>query len=228
MSTQNNDAAADLLIREVDEELKQEQLQAVWKKHGSLLVSGAVALVLAVAGWQAWNAWDGKQRAKSGGEFSAAMQALQQGNREEAVTQLGKVAAEGSAGYQVLADFKLADLKLASGDREGAIALFERVAAGRGDDVYRDLARLKAGYLKLDGSDGDVSAAEASVAPLAVESSAWRHSAREIQALAALKRGDGARATDLFRKIADDPAAPQGVRARAAEMLAAAGSKAKG
>ena len=39
---------ADLLIREVDEELKQEQLQAVWKKHGSLLVSGAVALVLAV------------------------------------------------------------------------------------------------------------------------------------------------------------------------------------
>lgn len=226
MSTQNNDAAADLLIREVDEELKQEQLQALWKKHGSLLVAGATALVLGVAGWQAWNAWDMKQRATTGGQFSAAMQALQQGSREDAVAQLGKVAAEGTAGYQVLADFKLADLKLASGDRDGAVALFERVAAGRGDEVYRDLARLKAAYLKLDTAEP--SALEAEVAPLAVESSPWRHSAREIQALAALKRGDAARAADLYGKIADDPAAPQGLRARAAEMLAAAGPKAKG
>lgn len=226
MSTQNNDAAADLLIREVDEELKQEQLQALWKKHGSLLVAGATALVLGVAGWQAWNAWDMKQRAATGGQFSAAMQALQQGSREDAVAQLGKVAAEGTAGYQVLADFKLADLKLASGDRDGAVALFERVAAGRGDEVYRDLARLKAAYLKLDTAEP--SALEAEVAPLVAESSPWRHSAREIQALAALKRGDAARAADLYGKIADDPAAPQGLRARAAEMLAAAGPKAKG
>lgn len=229
MTTKNDDASAELLIREVDEELKQEHLHALWQKHGNLVVGAAAALVLSVAGWQAWNAWDMKQRAQSGGAFSAAMQTLQQGNRDDALAQLGKVAAEGTAGYQVLADFKLADLKLASGDREGAIGLFERVAAGRADDIYRDLARLKAAYLKLDVADaGALSAVEAGIAPLTAESSPWRHSAREIQALAAAKRGDDARAADLFRKIADDPAAPQGVRARAAEMLAAAGPKAKG
>lgn len=226
MTTKNDDASAELLIREVDEELRHEQFQQLWKKHGSLAIGGAVALVLAVAGWQGWNAWQTKQRAAAGGQFSAAMTALQQGNRDEAVAQLGKVAAEGTAGYQILADFKLADLKLAAGDRDAAIALFERIANGRGDDIYRDMAKLKAAYLKLDSAEP--STIEASVAQLAAESSPWRHSAREIQALAALKRGDAARAGELFSKIADDAAAPQGVRARAAEMLAAMGPKAKG
>lgn len=225
MTTKNDDAAAELLIREVDEELKQEQLQVLWKKHGNLLVAAATALVLGVAGWQGWKAWDTSQRAKAGDAFSAAMTSLQQGKRDEALAQLGKVATEGTAGYQVLADFKLADLKLASGDREGAIALFERVAVGKGDEIYRDMARLKVAYLQLDG--GDPAAVSASVAQLAAETSPWRHSAREIQALAAVKAGDVAAAEELFRKLADDPAAPQGVRARAAEMLNA-GGKAKG
>jgi hypothetical protein len=223
LTTKNDDASAELLIREVDDELRHEQLQQLWKKHGNLAVGGALALVLAVAGWQGWAAWQTRARAQSGAAFSSAVQTLAQGNRDEAMAQLGKVAAEGSAGYQVLADFKLADIKLAAGDREGAIALYDRVAVGRGDEIYRDLARLKAAYLQLDG--GDPAAIAASVDKLAVESSPWRHSAREIQALAAAKRGDDAKAVELFRKVADAPAAPQGVRARAAEMLAAVGAK---
>jgi hypothetical protein len=226
LTTKNDDASAELLIREVDEELRHEQLTELWKKHGNLAVGAALALVLAVAGWQGWTAWQTRSRVQSGAAFSAAVQTLAQGKRDEAVEQLGKVATEGTSGYQVLAEFKLADVKLAAGDRDGAIAMYERVAMGRGDDIYRDLARLKAAYLQLDG--GDPAAVSASVDKLAAESSPWRHSAREIQALAAAKRGDDAKAVELFRKISDDPAAPQGVRARAAEMLAAIGAKAKG
>lgn len=226
MTTKNDDASAELLIREVDEELRHEQFQALWQKHGNLVVGAALALVLGVAGWQGFSSWQSGQRAKSGAAFSTAMQELKAGKRDEAVAELGKVTAEGTAGYQVLADLKLADIKLAAGDREGAVALFDRVASRAGDDIYRDLARIKAAYLQLDSADP--AAVAASVDKLAVESSPWRHSAREIQALAAAKRGDDAKAVDLFRKIADDPAAPQGVRARAAEMLEAVGAKAKG
>jgi hypothetical protein len=226
LTTKNDDASAELLIREVDEELRHEQLQALWKKHGNLAVGAALVLVLGVAGWQGWSTWQARERAQSGAGFSAAMQMLKAGKTDEAVAQLGKVTAEGTAGYQVLADLKLADLKLAAGDRDAAIALFERVANRAGDDIYRDLARLKAAYLQLDA--GDPATVSASVDKLAAESSPWRHSAREIQALAAAKRGDDAKAAELFRKIADDPAAPQGVRARAAEMLEAVGAKAKG
>ncbi|MBC7953367.1 MAG: tetratricopeptide repeat protein [Rhodospirillaceae bacterium] len=227
MTTKNDDASADLLIQEVDDELRHEQMQQLWRKHGSWAVAAAVALVLSVAGWQGWTTWQTKQRVQSGATFTAAMQSLEQGNKDDALAALGKVAADGSSGYRVLADMKLADVKLNAGDRDGAIALYERVAASGADDVYRDLARLKAAYLKLDGSEP--AAVEKLVEKLAVESSPWRHSAREVLALAASKRGDEAKAAELFRKIADDPAAPQGVRARAAEMLAATtGAKAKG
>ncbi|MBX9634692.1 MAG: tetratricopeptide repeat protein [Magnetospirillum sp.] len=226
MTTKNDDASADLLIREVDDELRHEQMQQLWQKYGSVAVSAAVALVLAVAGWQGWHTWQTKQRQQSGASFTAAMQSLEQGKPDEALAALGKVAADGSSGYRVLADMKLADIKLNAGDRDGAIALYERVAASGADEVYRDLSQLKAAYLKLDSADP--AAVEKMVEKLAVESSPWRHSAREVLALAAAKRGDEAKAADLFRKIADDAAAPQGVRARAAEMLAATGAKAKG
>jgi hypothetical protein len=226
LTTKNDDASADLLIREVDEELKQEQLHQLWQKHGSLLVGGAVALVLAVAGWQGFNTWQSKQRVQASAAYTQALVGLDQGKRDEAVAALGKLAAEGPTGYRVLADLKLADLKLAAGDREGAAALYDRVAQGGADDVYRELATLKSAYLKLDTADP--AAIEKAVEKLAVESSPWRHSAREVLALAASKRGDAAKAAELFKKIADDPAAPQGVRARAAELLAVTGAKAKG
>ncbi len=226
MTTKNDDASAELLIREVDEELKQEQLQQIWTKHGSLIVGGAVAIVLAVAGWQGFNTWQGKQRAAASASYTASIQQLELGKRDEAVTALGKLVADGPSGYQVLAELKLADLKLAAGDREGAAALYDRVASTASEDIYRELATLKSAYLKLDTADP--AAIEKMVEKLAVEKSPWRHSAREVQALAAAKRGDAAKASELFRKIADDPAAPQGVRARAAELLAATGAKAKG
>lgn len=225
MTTKNDDAATDLLIKEVDEELRQEQLENLWKRYGSLFIAAAVVLVLAVAGWQGWNTWQTKQRQASGAQFSEAAQLIAAGKRDQATAILSKLAAEGSAGYRMLAEMKLADLKLEAGDAAGTAAGYERVATMGVDPVYRNLALLKVAYLKLDA--GDTAAVEKSVEPLAVESSAWRHSAREVLALAALKKGDAARAAELFRKVADDPAAPQGVRARAAEMLAAAGVKAK-
>ena len=37
----------DSFIREVDEELRSEQVQQVWQRYGKLIVGGAIAIVLA-------------------------------------------------------------------------------------------------------------------------------------------------------------------------------------
>lgn len=226
MTTKNDDAAADLLIKEVDEDLRQEQLETLWKRYGTLIIGAAVALVVVVAGGQGWTTWQARESQASSARFAEASRLMEQGHRDQAVDILGKLAVDGTEGYRILSEMKLGDLKQQAGDLPGAAAIYERVATSRVDAVYRDLAVLKAAYLKLDS--GDAGQIEKMVEKLAAESSAWRHSAREVMALAALKRGDAAKAVDLFRKVADDPAAPQGVRARAAEMLAAAGGKAKG
>ncbi len=226
MTTHNDDAAADLLIKEVDEDLRHERLETLWKTYGNLIIGASVALVVGVAGFQGWKAWDARERQHSSAQFSEATRLIEQGKRDQATTLLAKLVAEGTSGYRVLSELKLADLKQEAGDLASAAALYERIVAGGADTTYRDVARLKAAYLKLDTADP--AAVEKLVEPLIVESSAWRHSAREITALAAAKRGDQAKAADLYRKIADDSAAPQGLRTRAAEMLAAIGGKPKG
>lgn len=227
MTDHHEDAATDLLIKEVDEELRQEQLSKVWKKYANLIGVAAIAVVLAVAGWQAWHAWQTKQALASSQRFGEALRLAEQGKLDDASTGLGRLAVDGTAGYRVLAALRLAALREQAGDVEGAAATYRGIAERNGIDVtYRNLATLKAAYLSLDGGDADQIAT--SVEPLSQEASPWRHSAREILGLVALKKGDTAKAIAIFKKLADDVAAPQGVRSRATEMLAAQPSQAKG
>lgn len=227
MSNAKDDAAADLLIREVDDDLRQESLEKLWKKYGALMVGGAVAVILAVAGTQAWNTWRHNQDLESSRRFGEAVQLLDKGDKAKGLDALTALQVSGTDGYRLLAEMKLAQVKLADGDTKAAIALYDRVAADTGvDDVYRNVAQLKSAYLKL--GLGEVSGLDAQMTPLSVESSPWRHSAREILALLALKAGDSAKAQDLLRKVADDVAAPTGVRGRAAELLSALDGADKG
>lgn len=227
MSENHDDAATDLLIKEVDEDLRQEQLANIWKKYANLFIAAAIAVVLTVAGWQAWHGWQAKQVLASSLRFTDAVHLADQAKLGEAAAGLGKLAADGTSGYRVLAALKLAALRESSGDAAAAADAYRGIAAnGSAETVYRDLARLKGAYLDLD--KGDINQIVAAVEPLTQETSPWRHSAREIMGLVALRRGETAKAIEIFKKLADDVAAPQGVRSRATEMLAAQQSPAKG
>lgn len=227
MTNAKDDAATDLLIREVDDDLRQENLQKLWKKYGGLLIGGAVAIVVGVAALQGWQVYQKDQAQAASQRFAAAIMQLDKGEKAKGVEALQSLVVEGNAGYRLLSEMKLAQMKVEDGDNVAAIGLYEKVAGDSGvDGVYRDLASLKAAYLKL--SAGQVDGLEARMAPLSAESNPWRHSAREILALVALKAGDTAKAQDWLRKVADDVAAPSAIRGRAAELLAALGNGAKG
>jgi len=223
----HDDAATALLIREVDDDLRQENMQKLWKKYGGLMVGGAVAIVLAVAGVQGWQVYQRNQAQESSQRFVQAVQLLDKGDTAKGVDALQALSVTGNVGYRLLADMKLAQVKIKDGDNAAAIALYDKVAGDSSiDGVYRDLASIKSAYLKL--TVGDVAGVEARMAPLAVESNPWRHSAREVLALLALKAGDTAKAQEWLRKVADDVAAPTAIRGRAAELLAALENGAKG
>ena len=42
------------IFREVDEELKQDRYEKLWRQYGKYVIAGAVLIVAAVAGWKAW------------------------------------------------------------------------------------------------------------------------------------------------------------------------------
>ncbi len=227
MSKPSDDTATDVLIREVDEDLRQEQMTALWKRYGQWVIGAAVLLVAAVAGYEAWTAWKDQQAAKDGSRFAAATLLAETGKAAEAREAYAAMGRDATAGYAVLARLRQASLLVKDGKPTEAASAFEAIAAdGAADKTYRAAATLQAALLSLDSADP--SALERRVAPLAVADGPWRHSAQEILALLALRQGDAAKARDAYAKLADDTQAPRTLRARAAEALAALGPAAKG
>ena len=207
----------DLIFREVDEDLRQELLQKLWKKYAALIVAAAVLIVTGVAGYKGWTWYQARQAANSGARFEAALQLAQQGREADALKSFEELTRSGSGGYPVLARFAAAAAKARSGDRDGAVADYEALAAAAGDPVLRDLARVKAALVLVDTAS--YQSLKDRLAGVTEEANPWRNSAWEILGLAAYREGNIDAAAEAFETISADLGAPQELRQRADMML---------
>lgn len=207
----------DSFIREVNEEMRQDQARALWDRFGPIAIGLAVAVVLATAGWVGWEYWTTNRANASGDRYSQALVLAGQDKPDEALAALEALQADGYGAYPVLARMRAATVLDAKGDKAAAVAAFDAVAADNGvDEPVRDMARLRAGLILVDsGSYADVSSR---VETLAADTNPLRHSAREALGLAAWKEGRGADALTLFEQISTDEFAPRNLRERATLM----------
>jgi hypothetical protein len=210
------------IFHEVEEDVKRERYEKLWKAYGKYLIAVLAAVVLGTAGTVFWRDYQRGQREAESERFTAALALVQAGRNADAANAFAELADEAGAGYRVLALFQRASAQLGSGDTAGAVATYDRIADdGGASAVLRDLGRLLAARALLDTAPaGEV---EARLAPLRADANPWRHSARELTAVLALKAGDVAAAREGFQALADDLSAPSTTRARAAELLAALG-----
>ncbi len=219
MSANDYDPAGDLLIQEVDEDLRREQYEKLWKLYGHWVIAAAVLIVAIVAGSQGWQAWQTKQRHAEQAAMTRAQMQAQQGKIQDAIAAYTTLAANGSDGIAVEAQSRRAELLLQSGDRMGAISAYDLLSKAPVPDLYRELAVIKGGLLALDAGNTTLFAAR--LAALAAGTGPWHSQALELEAMTALQGGDRAKAVQIYKSLADDARAPEGQRARAAEMLAA-------
>ena len=207
------------IFREIDEELRRDNLLQLWSRYGRYIVMVAAAAVLLAAGFVLWRNHELAERQAQSGRYAAAVGLARQNKDAEAAQVFGQIAREGG-GYGELAAFQQAALLAKTGDHKGAIAIYDRVA-GDGDvgANFRNLARLLSAMQALPDADPKTVIGE--LAPLTAKDSPWRPTALELTAVADLKAGDRKAAADIYKGLADDPATPDALRARAAEMTAA-------
>lgn len=209
---------SDVLFREIEDDLRQDQANKLWTNYGKYFVGIAVAVVAGVAAFQGWQTYDLNQRQAAGETFAAAQKLIEEKKTEEALDAFSKISAEGS-GYGLLAKFRAAAIKGDTGDLDGALADYTQLASD--NDVtpyYRDMAVILGSFAELDSGASGSSLIDRAAALNDAENP-WRHSAREILGLNALKSGDNTKAAEFFKAIADDATAPQTVKARIGEML---------
>ena len=207
----------DSFIREVNQELRQDQARALWDRFGPMGLAIAAAVVLATAAYVGYNHWVGNKANVSGDQFSQALALAQGGKTDEALASLKALETDGHGAYPLLARMRAATVMVEKGDFAGAVAEFDKVAADTSiPAAIRDMARLRAGYILVDsGTYQDVSTR---VEVLTGETNALRHSAREVLGLSAWKEGRAKDALVFFEQITDDEAAPRGARDRAAML----------
>lgn len=208
------------IFHEIDEELRRENFAKLWQRYGGYVIALAVSIVVAVAAVVGWRAYQLRVHQAEGERYALALDLARQGKDKDAQDVFAEVGRQARGGHATLAQLEDAALKAKGGDTKGAIAVYDAlIADGSTDPAYRDLARLLAAQYEL--KDGDASSVIARVAPLTSATNPWHPTALELTALAQLKTGNKVEARAVYQRIADDLAAPQGLRARAAEMAAA-------
>lgn len=206
------------IFREVDEEVRHEQLQKLWEKYGIYVISVCVGVVVAVGGIKGWQAYQRSVAETAGVKYVEAVELAEKGDAEEAGKRFAELASSGPAGYAALANFQVAAAFADAGKAQEAIKAYDKIAADDSlDQMLRNLARVKAGLLAVDSSSlADI---ESRLGDLNTRENPWRNAAREIIALAAFKAGDVKQADRLYTEIIGDLTAPQGMRERAQIML---------
>jgi hypothetical protein len=208
------------IFREIDEELRRDNLLKLWARYGRYVVAAAVLALAIAGGFAAWRAHQATERQAQSARYASALALARAGRSGDAATVFATVAKEGGGGYAVLASFERAAVLAKAGDSKKAAAAYDRIAATGGvSPTLHDLAVLLS--VMQQTITTDPKAAIARLAPLTASGNPWRPTALELTAASELKLGDTKAALTIYKGLADDLAAPRGLRARAAEMTAA-------
>lgn len=212
-------------LREVDEELRRDQLQSFWKRWGRWIVVGVLAGLALFASYL-W--WENDQATKAGIEgetLSQALDALGAGDSPQAEAQLKTLSASKNDGYRASAKMALASLMIQRGDLKGSAAAFGGIVADtKLAQPWRDLALVRQTATEFDTLKPDVVITR--LQPLAVSGNNWFGSAGELVAAAYLKLGKPELAAKIYSDMGKDETVPESIRSRAVQLASGLGAKA--
>ena len=200
------------IFTEVDEEVRREQLKKLWERYGNYIVAAALLVIAAVAAWRGYDYWQIRRAAEAGAAYDAAAQLASEGKHSEAEAAFAKIAADGTAGYRVLARLREA-AEISERDPKAGVAAYDKIAgATTGQPLISELAEVRAAFLLVDTAKLDEMTQR--LEPLTQPTGAFRHTAREMLALSAWRNGDTAATRRWAEAAKNDPEAPSSVRSR--------------
>lgn len=204
---------SDSLLREVDDELRREQMQKFWERYNGLILAAVAAVLIGVGGYKFWETRRTATAQAAGAEFSAAEDLAENKKSEDAQKAFTKIAETGPAGYAVLAKFQVAGAAAKAGKTADALAIYEDLAKNAaGDGLLKNYAQLQAASLRL--ADADYAEILSRLTPLAGDGAPFAGTAKELLGLAAIKAKKLDDARKYLEPLLIDPDASQTVQDR--------------
>jgi hypothetical protein len=207
-------------LREVDEELRREQIGTFWRRYGRALVAVILIGLAALGGFLWWQAEQQKKADAEGEQLVAVLNDV--GVGKEPGARLDPLINSRQEGYRAAARLTKAAIAAGKGDAKAAIVQYKLIADDKTLDApLRDLALIRQTALEFDMLPPDEVVAR--LKPLAEAGGPWFGSAGEMVAIAYMKMNKPELAGPIFQAIAKDENAPETIRARATRLAGALG-----
>ena len=215
-------AEQDVLLREVDEAVRQDEATEFAKRYGKSIIALVVLALAAFAAWLWWKDHREEQLEKGSEQFIQALDQLEAGRTKLAEAGLDKIAQDGTPAAAAGAKLLQAGQAVAKGDNARATTMLFALADDKdAPQAYRDLAAIRGIAASFDTMKPDEVITR--LKPLAKPGNPWFGSAGELVAMAYLKQGKNDLAGPLFAAIAKDEDAPKSMRSRARQMAGVLG-----
>jgi hypothetical protein len=208
--------------REVDEELRRDQMKTYWERFGKLVIAGIVLLLAAIGGF-IW--WQNQKEVKAGEQSETLVSAFDDvaaGRRNAALPKFDALIQSGSDGHRAAALLTKANIAVERKDLKGAASIYKQVADDSGlAQPYRDLALVRMTAVEFDTLPPQ--AVVDRLKGLAVAGNPWFGSAGEMVALSHLRLNRPQQAAGIFAAMAKDKKLPDTLRSRATQMAGSLG-----
>lgn len=213
---------SDTFVREVDENLRRDQLRDFFQKRGGWIAAAIVLFLAASGGFIYWQQYKQQRSEKQVEQLAQVFKNIGAGGGGSAAKPLDDLSESGSKGVRATALFARAAVALQDGDVKLATAKYHDIANDSGmPKPYRDLALIRETALEFDRiAPQDVIGR---LQPLAKPGDPWFGTAGEMTGMALIKQGKKNDAAALFAAIAKDRTVPGPIRERAVQLAGSLG-----
>jgi hypothetical protein len=210
-------AEQEMLLREVDEAVRQDRVGTVAKQYGWWIGGGIVAVLLLFGGYLIWQDQRESRLETDSETLVTTLDKLEAGQVEQANDALAALGESGNSGTALSAQLARAGVALQGNRRAEAVAIFDAIAAnGDAPQPYRDLAAIRSVAAQFEQLDPQKVVDR--LKPLAVPGNPWFGSAGELVGMAYLRQGKNDLAGPLFAAVAKDESVPASLRSRTRQL----------
>ncbi len=207
----------DALLREVVDDVKNEQLQKIWNKYGLSIIIGVALILTAALSYESLKNWQEKNQQKLSNAYSVALSLQGQGRLDESLEVYGTLADKASGIYADLAKLQIANIYTDQGKNEDAAAILNTLAQDASAQQMRHIAALKLASYKIDAG-APAQEIEALLQPVLTDET-QTDIAKELSAMLDIREKNLDAAKAKYAEIAVSATASDTLKARAQDMI---------
>ncbi len=137
-------------VEEVEDQLRAERYASLFGRIWPWFAAALIATVIGWVGMWGYQTWRDRDIGAASTTYDKALTALNAGDQLGAYNDLALIAKNGPPGYKTLALMVQAGIRLSVGKTDEAAGLYDEAAKAAPNEIFGDLARLRAAQALMD------------------------------------------------------------------------------